>query len=113
MDYIIVLATASSLKEATYIATSLVEKRIAACANIVSNIQSVFRWKGKIQKEKEHLLIIKSRKILLGKLIKTVKGMHSYEVPEIIAIQIIDGNKDFLDWLKISVKVVGSKQSTE
>jgi periplasmic divalent cation tolerance protein len=106
MDYIIVLVTTPTLKEATHIATSLVEKRIAACTNIVSNIQSVFRWKGRIEKEKEHLLIIKSRKMLLEKLVKTVKSMHSYEVPEIVAIQIIDGNKDFLNWLKSSVKVI-------
>ncbi len=106
MDYIIVLVTTPTLKEATHIATSLVEKRIAACTNIVSNIQSVFRWKGRIEKEKEHLLIIKSRKMLLEKLVKTVKSMHSYEVPEIIAVQIIDGNKDFLNWLKSSVKVI-------
>ena len=107
MDYIIVLVTTHTLKVATHIATSLVKKRIAACTNIVSNIQSVFRWEGKIQKEKEHLLIIKSRKMLLEKLIKTVKGMHSYKIPEIIAKEIIDGNKDFLDWIKSSVKVVG------
>ncbi len=104
MYYILVFVTTSSLKEANLIANHLVEKRLAACVNIISNINSIFRWKGKLDRAKEHLLIIKSRKVLLNRLIRSVKKLHSYEVPEVIAIPLIGGNSEFLNWIKKSVK---------
>lgn len=104
MDYILVFVTTSTLKEANCIARYLLKKRLAACVNIISDINSIFRWKEKLERASEHLLIIKSRRVLLDKLISSVKKLHSYEVPEVIALPLIGGNNDFLKWIKESVK---------
>ena len=72
--------------------------------NILDNIASLFWWQGKVEKCKETLLIIKSKKNLLPKIIKKIKTIHSYSCPEIIALPIIGGNKDYLDWISDSVK---------
>ncbi|MBM3253058.1 MAG: divalent-cation tolerance protein CutA [Candidatus Omnitrophica bacterium] len=106
MGYIIVFITTSTFEEADLIASHLVNEKIAACTNIISNIQSVFRWKGKVERAREYLLIVKSKKNLLKELIKIVKNLHSYEVPEIIAIQAVGGNRDFLNWIEKSVKTL-------
>ena len=98
-DFIVILVTASSEEEAKKIAQSLVEKRLAACVNIIKDVQSVFRWKGKISDEKELLLIIKTRKKLYKNVEEEVKRLHSYEVPEVIALPIISGSKDYLYWI--------------
>jgi len=103
--FIVVFITAKNVREANKIATKLIEKKLIACANIVSGVKSVFWWKGKVDKAKEVLLILKSQKRLLPKIIKTVKKWHSYDVPEVIALPIIDGNKDYLDWIKASCSV--------
>ncbi len=97
--YIIILITASNRKEARKIANQLVKNRLAACVNIVGKLESVFRWKGKIDKAKEELLIIKTKKARLPELIKLVKSIHSYEVPEIIALPIIGGSRPYLRWI--------------
>ncbi len=98
-DFIVILVTASSEGEAKKIARSLVEKRLAACVNIIKDVQSVFRWKGKILDEKELLLIIKTRKKLYKNVEEEIKTLHAYEVPEIIALPIISGSKDYLYWI--------------
>ncbi|MFH0931321.1 MAG: divalent-cation tolerance protein CutA [Candidatus Zixiibacteriota bacterium] len=98
-DFIVILVTASSEEEAKKIAQSLVEKRLAACVNIIKDVQSVFRWKGKISDEKELLLIIKTRKKLYKNVEEVIKTLHAYEVPEIIALPIISGSKDYLYWI--------------
>lgn len=98
-DFILILVTASSEEEAKKIAQSLVEKRLAACVNIIKDVQSVFRWKGKISDEKELLLIIKTRKKLYKNVEEEIKTLHAYEVPEIIALPIISGSKDYLYWI--------------
>jgi periplasmic divalent cation tolerance protein len=98
-DFIVILVTASSEEEAKKIAQSLVEKRLAACVNIIKDVQSVFRWKGKISDEKELLLIIKTRKKLYKNVEEEIKTLHAYEVPEIIALPIISGSKDYLYWI--------------
>ena len=97
--FIVIFVTASSEEEAEKIAQSLVEKRLVACVNIIKDVQSVFRWKGKILDEKELLLIIKTRKKLYKNVEKEVKNLHAYEVPEIIALPIISGSKDYLYWV--------------
>lgn len=97
--FIVVLVTASSLKEGKEIAKALLEKRQAACVNLVKNISSFFVWKGKIQAEDEVLLIIKSKRQIFDKMMKTIKSQHSYEVPEIIAFPIIAGDTAYLKWL--------------
>jgi periplasmic divalent cation tolerance protein len=98
-DFIVILVTASSEEEAKKIAQSLVEKRLVACVNIIKDVQSVFRWKGKISDEKELLLIIKTRKKLYKNVEEEIKTLHAYEVPEIIALPIISGSKDYLYWV--------------
>jgi len=98
-DFIVIFVTASSEEEAEKIAQSLVEKRLVACVNIIKDVQSVFRWKGKILDEKELLLIIKTRKKLYKNVEEEVKNLHAYEVPEIIALPIISGSKDYLYWI--------------
>jgi periplasmic divalent cation tolerance protein len=98
-ECIIVLITASQEEEAARIARGVVESRLAACVNIVRDIRSVYRWQGKIEDEHEVLLIAKTRRVLFDRLAKMVKELHSYSVPEIIAIPVIDGSGDYLKWL--------------
>ena len=102
--YIVIFVTSSSKKEANKIAKVLIEERLAACVNIIEKSESVFWWKGKIDTSKEVLLIIKSRKKRLTKIIEVVKSLHSYTIPEIIAIPIISGYKPYLEWIDESVR---------
>jgi periplasmic divalent cation tolerance protein len=101
--HIVIFITVPNKKEAEHIARQLIENRLAACVNIIDKIESVFRWEGKVQRAGELLLVIKSKKLKLTSIIKLVKSMHSYEVPEIIAIPLIAGYKPYLDWLDESV----------
>ena len=103
IKHIVIFTTASSEKEARSIAELLLEQRKAACINIVSGIDSKFWWKGKIDSSRESLLIIKTRASMFREIIKLVKTVHSYEVPEIIALPIIGGNDDYLDWIDTEV----------
>lgn len=97
---ILILVTASSGEEAHRIADKLLAERKAACVNIVSGVSSFFWWEGKVDSARETLLVIKSRKPLLPDVIKLVKANHSYEVPEIIALPIVGGNPDYLEWIE-------------
>jgi periplasmic divalent cation tolerance protein len=98
-DSIVVLITAGSEEEAHKIAKLLVEERKAACVNIVPGVDSLFRWKGKIDSARESLLLVKTRASLFPEIITLVKETHSYEVPEIIALPIIGGSEEYLKWL--------------
>ena len=100
---IVVFITAKDSAEAKTISDQLLEKKLIACANIVEGVQSVFWWQGKIDQAKETLIVLKSKQSLFKKIVKTVKAHHSYEVPEIIALPIIDGNPDYLKWINESV----------
>ena len=100
--YIVILATAMNTEEANKIAKKLVDDKLVACVNMVENVSSVFRWEGKVDEAKEVLMILKSRKDLFEKIAETIKSLHSYSVPEIIALPIIDGNQDYLNWIKES-----------
>lgn len=100
---IIILVTASNKKEAICIAQALIKDKLAACVNIVGKVESLFWWKGKVNRANEVLLVIKSRKNMLNKIIKRVKGLHSYDCPEVIALPIIGGYKNYLDWIDESV----------
>lgn len=102
--YIIILVTAGNKKEAQSIAVSLINSKLAACVNIVDKVDSLFFWEAKIDRAKEYLLVIKSKKEKLPKIIKLVKSLHSYEVPEIIAIPIIAGSKSYLRWIDASLR---------
>ncbi|MBS7658257.1 MAG: divalent-cation tolerance protein CutA [Candidatus Bathyarchaeia archaeon] len=97
--YIVVFITCQNINEAKRIAETLLSKRLAACVNISSQIESLYWWKDKIEESKECLLIVKSKTTLLNKLINEVKSIHSYELPEIIALPIIGGNTDYIKWL--------------
>ena len=101
---IVVLITARDGEEAERIARRLIEEKLIACANIVDGVKSIFWWQGKVDEARETLIILKSKKTLFKKIIKTVKSVHSYDVPEIIALPIIDGNPDYLEWIHASVR---------
>lgn len=103
-DEIIVLITASSQDEAAKLGTALVDGRLAACVNIVTGVRSLFFWDGKTRDEHETLLIAKSRLPLLEELTALVKSLHSYTVPEIIAIPIVGGSTEYLRWLSDATK---------
>ena len=99
IPYIIVIVTTSSKSEAEKITQSLLEAKLIACANIVGPVLSHFRWSGKINKAEEYLILMKSRRGLFEQLSEVVRSSHSYEVPEIIALPIINGSKPYLGWL--------------
>ena len=101
---IVILVTTSSEPEAHKIADLLLNRRKAACVNIVPVVESSFRWQGKLDSARESLLIIKTRASLLPEIIELVKSIHSYEVPEIIALPIIGGSEDYLKWIDDEVK---------
>jgi len=97
--YVVVLITAKDAEEAQKISNALLKRRQAACVNIVPQVDSAFWWKDKLDSAKESLLIVKTKASLLPDIIKSVKKLHSYDVPEIIALPIVGGNQEFLDWL--------------
>lgn len=99
MPEIVVLVTAASPDEASRIGRDLVEQRLAACANIVPGVTSIFSWQGKISEETECLLILKSRDELFDQIMKAVKASHSYELPEVIALPIVSGLPEYLRWI--------------
>jgi periplasmic divalent cation tolerance protein len=99
-DYIIVLVTAESKQEAEKIANHLLNDKLIACANIVGPVTSLYRWSGNIEHNEEWLTIMKTRQNLFERLTEVVKTLHSYEVPEILALPIVEGSKDYLDWMQ-------------
>ena len=103
MQYIIVFITTSDKKEAEKIASGLLDKHIIACANIIEGVESHFWWKSKKESAKECLLIAKTTKTKLKKVDCLVKSLHSYEVPEIIGVSIVDGYEPYLDWIEKEV----------
>jgi periplasmic divalent cation tolerance protein len=101
--FIIVLVTTSNRGEAEKIARTLLTEKLIACANIIGPAHSLFWWQNKIDEAQEHLILMKTRKDLFNKLAEKVKALHSYEVPEIIAIPITEGFKPYLEWLDKSL----------
>jgi periplasmic divalent cation tolerance protein len=99
-EAIVVFVTCGSEEEATNIAKALVEERSAACVNMISPVRSIYRWEGRIWDEKEWMLVIKTQKRRFEELEKKVKSLHSYSVPEIIALPIVEGFASYLKWLK-------------
>jgi periplasmic divalent cation tolerance protein len=90
--------------KATGLAEEIIENRLGACVNIIDKVHSIYRWKGKITKDEESLLVIKTATKKVENLIKFVKESHSYEVPEVISLNIAEGNPDYLDWLDEETK---------
>ncbi len=91
------------------IARFLVEERLAACVNVVRGIRSFYWWKGEIQEDDEDLLVVKTRGDVVEELVARVKSVHPYTVPEVIALGIVEGNEDYLEWVRVEVKSAGSK----
>lgn len=101
----LVLVTCRSLAEGRRIACEVVRKRLAACVNIVlSPVESFYMWKGKAEKAREYLLVIKSTEKRLKELELQVKKLHSYEVPEFLVLPVVGGSKKYLEWVAKSVK---------
>jgi periplasmic divalent cation tolerance protein len=108
--HIVIFITVGKREEGTRIARALVEERLAACVNILEDVSSVFRWKGKVEDAKECLLVVKSVDDLLDDLIKRVKELHSYTTPEIISFKIAGGSKEYLDWVTSNVRTSTIKE---
>ena len=106
MSYLIVLMTASNREEAVKIVRVLLEEKLIACANVIESVSSFFWWQAKIESEKEALAIMKSNETLFKKLSERVTELHSYEVPEILALPIVDGSSAYLDWMKTCLEPV-------
>jgi periplasmic divalent cation tolerance protein len=102
INFIVILITAKDKKEAEKIARGLLEAKLIACANIVEGVQSLFWWQGKIDSSQEVLLVLKTKGILFKKISSKVKSLHSYQTPEIIALPVANGSKDYLDWISSS-----------
>ena len=102
-DKKLVLTTASSSDEARNIARALVERRLAACVNILPQIESVYRWKGKVEEAQEWLLIIKTTAAGFERVRDVIRELHSYELPECVCVSIEDGGPEYLKWIGESV----------
>jgi len=100
----LVLTTASSQEEARKLANALLERRVAACVNILPKIDSIYRWKDKVEVTQEFLLLIKTTQSAMEKLRDAIQELHSYEIPECIVLPIEDGSETYLKWIDESVK---------
>jgi periplasmic divalent cation tolerance protein len=98
-EQIVVLMTAGSQEEAERIANTLVADMLAACVNVVPGVTSIYRWEGKVQRDQEWLLVAKSRHDVLDLLVRRVQGLHSYDVPEVIALPLVGGSEAYLGWI--------------
>ena len=99
-DKVVVLVTCASSREANRIARAVVESKLAACVNIIpGTVVSIYRWKGKVESARERLLLIKTSRKQLAKLQAAVEMLHSYEVPEFIALPIISGSQKYMEWM--------------
>lgn len=96
---IVVLVTTSDAEDASRIARALVDEKLCACVNVVGPIRSVFKWEGKVCDEAEALLVIKTRGALFDRLCGRIRELHSYDVPEVIALPIVAGNDAYLRWI--------------
>jgi periplasmic divalent cation tolerance protein len=104
-DKIVVLSTCSSEDEATKLASLLVELRLAACVSVVPRIRSHYRWQGKVENAEEWLLIMKSSRERFAALRAELERAHSYEVPEILALPVVDGSGNYLSWLESNLGI--------
>lgn len=103
-DKIVILVTAANLRESKKIARHLVESRLAACVNILAPVQSVYRWQGKVEEAREYLMIIKSSRLLFDDLQAAVAALHGYATPEIICLPIVEGSRNYLQWMEDSLR---------
>ena len=104
MNSVIVYITAKDAGEAGKISEALVREKLAACANIIPEIKSIYRWKGKIERDNETVLIVKTKEDLVQRVIKRVKELHSYDVHCVNVVPITEGNQDYFEWIEESLK---------
>ena len=107
MDEIVVLVTAGSEAEATSIASALVEQELVACVNILPDVRSIFQWEGKVTEEREFLLVAKTVSQAFEQVAAAVKSLHSYNIPEVIALPIQHGLPEYLSWVRNVTKPAG------
>jgi periplasmic divalent cation tolerance protein len=112
-DKVVILVTVANRDECKKIARHLVEKRLAACVNISQPIESVYRWEGQIAEEGEFLLIIKSIRELFSEIKTEISKVHSYHTPEIICLPVIDGSRNYLQWISDSVKPLSAAEDPQ
>lgn len=98
-EFVVVLVTAGTDAEAASLGRTLVEERLAACANLVPGIRSIYWWEGKVEEAGEHLLLLKARAADVPALAARVKELHGYDVPEVLALPVADGSPAYLAWL--------------
>jgi periplasmic divalent cation tolerance protein len=98
-DKIVVLCTCASRDEAEKLGRLLVERRLAACVNLVPGVKSIYHWQGVVEESEEVMLVIKSSRELFGRLKEALSHVHSYEVPELIALPVLDGAESYLAWM--------------
>ncbi len=111
-DKVVVLVTCGTATEAETIAREVVGRRLAACVNILeSPVRSIYRWNDRVENAPEHLLLIKTSKKLMKPLQQSIEQIHSYDVPELIALQISDGSPDYLRWLEDSIRIPRRKRA--
>ena len=103
-EYLLVISTVSSKDEGNAIAQKIVEERLAACVSVSSAVQSFYWWEERIANDQEFILFIKTKVSLFSKLQERVKTLHSYQVPEIIALPVQTGSKDYLDWINLNTQ---------
>lgn len=103
-DYILVLTTTKGKEEGERIANILIKQKKAACVSIIPNVSSIFLWKGNIEKQDEAQLLIKTKKCLFDEVVSLIKSNHSYEVPEVISLPILDGYNEYLNWMDETLK---------
>ena len=106
-DKVVVFVTCGSASEAGRIARALVEQRLAACVGISSSVRSVYRWGGKLCDDREVLLVIKTSRDLFDRVRRAVEKLHSYQVPEVVCLPMIDASPNYLNWLTASVRAEG------
>jgi len=112
-DKIVILSTCASEEEAEKLARVLVEKRLAACVNVMPGVRSFYHWKGAIESASECLLVIKSSRQLFDALSAALTSAHSYEVPEILALPVVDGAANYLNWLETNLLQVPDSHPAE
>ena len=100
----LVYVTAKDMRQAMRIGRTVVQEQLAACANILGPIQSIYSWNGVLQKDREVVLLLKTRRIRVKKLAVRIKELHSYEIPCVVALDIVDGDASFLDWIQQQTK---------
>ena len=104
-EVVVVLVTCPTLASARRLANHVITRRLAACVNIVPGVESVFRWKGKTQRCREILLVIKTRRARFASLKQSILARHPYEVPEVIALSVVAGHRPYLQWVRSSLSI--------